>query len=347
MRVVFFVQGTRVPAARARGFVIARALEAEGIACDVRVPRPSVYGDTSLPWPLNLPRPLYVPFAALARIGHLRDLRDDDVVFFQRPMTELPTTLFERLAARGRRTIFDFDDAIFERISNRWKFPALIRLADRVIAGNSYLAAAAGAPDKTTIIPTAVDADRYAYQPPRETRGKDVVVGWTGLDKNYRQLLHALPGLTRALERTGARFLAISNSPPPPELAPLRPEYVPWRPETEVEDLARIDVGVMPLPDGPIERGKCAYKLIQYMALGRPGVASPVGANRDVVTEGVDGFLPDDEAGWERAIVDLVEDPALRRAVGERARARVEAAYSVRAVIPLYKAVIAAVGRAR
>jgi glycosyltransferase involved in cell wall biosynthesis len=76
------------------------------------------------------------------------------------------------------------------------------------------------------------------------------------------------------------------------------------------------------------------------MALGRPGVASPVGANRDVVTEGVDGFLAADDAGWEQAIVDLVEDPALRRAVGERARARVETAYSVRAVIPLYKQAI-------
>jgi glycosyltransferase involved in cell wall biosynthesis len=346
VRVVFLVQGERVPAARARGTVIARALEAEGIACDVRVPRPSVYGDTRLPWPLNLPRPLYVPFGALARAFQLGDLRDDDVVFFQRPMTELPTTFFERLAARGRRTIFDFDDAIFERFPNRRKFPALVALVDHVIAGNPYLAAAARAPEKTTIIPTAVDADRYAYQAPREARGKDVVVGWTGLDTNYRQLLHALPGLRRALERTGARFLAISNKPPPRELAPLRPEYLPWRPETEIEDLARIDVGVMPLPDGPVERGKCAYKLIQYMALGRPGVASPVGANRDVVTEGVDGFLPADADAWERAVVALVEDPALRRTVGERARARVETAYSIRAVVPLYKRVLEAVRRA-
>jgi glycosyltransferase involved in cell wall biosynthesis len=341
VRVVFFVQGERVPAARARGFVVVKALEAEGIACDVRVPHPSVYGDTRLPWPFNLPRPLYTPFAALSRLAQLRDLRDDDLVFFQRPMTELPTTLFERLAARGRRSIFDFDDAIFERVSNRRKFPRLIGLVDHVIAGNPYLAEHARAPGKTTVIPTAVDSVRYAMQPTRDTRGRDVVVGWTGLASNYRQLGHALPGLARALERTGARFLAISNEPPPPALASLRPEFLRWRPETEIEDLARIDIGVMPLPDGPLERGKCAYKLIQYMAMGRPGVASPVGANRDVVTEGVDGFLPDDAASWERAIVSLVEDPALRRAVGERARARVEAAYSIKAVVPLYKRVIA------
>jgi glycosyltransferase involved in cell wall biosynthesis len=341
VRVVFFLQGERVPAARARGFVIARALEAEGIACDVRVPYPSVYGDTRLPWPLSWPRPIYTPLAAFARFSHVRDLRDDDVVFFQRPMTELPTTYFERLAARGRRTIFDFDDAIFERAPNRKKFPALIELADRVVAGSSYLAAAARAPEKTTIIPTAVDADRYAPQASRDTRGKDVVVGWTGLADNYHQLAHAVPGIARALERTGARFVAISNKPPPAALAPLRPEFVQWRAETEIEDLARIDVGVMPLPDGPYERGKCAYKLIQYMALGRPGVASPVGANCEVVSDGVDGFLPADDAAWDRAITALVEDPALRRAVGERARARVEAKYSVRAVVPLYKQVIA------
>jgi glycosyltransferase involved in cell wall biosynthesis len=338
VRVVFFVQGERVPAARARGFVIARALEAAGVPCSVRVPHPSVYGDTRLPWPLNLPRALYAPFAAVSRLTQLRDLDRDDIVFFQRPMVELPTIAFERLAGRGRRTVFDFDDAIFERRANRGKFPRLLALADRVIAGNPYLAAAANVPAKTVIIPTAVDTDRYAFLPTRQTRGADVVVGWTGLGINYRQLAHAVPGIARALERTGARFLAISNVPPPPELAPLRPEFIRWRPETEVEDLARIDIGVMPLPDGPIERGKCAYKLIQYMALGRPGVASPVGANREVVTEGVDGYLPDDSAAWERAIVSLVEDPALRHAVGERARARVESAYSIRAVVPAYKA---------
>ena len=125
MRAVFFLQGERVPAARVRGFAVARALEARGIVCSVRVPHPSVYGDTRLPWPLNRPRPLYVPFAALARLGQLGDLHDDDVVVFQRPMTELPTILLERLAARGRKTVFDFDDAIFERRAARGKFRRL------------------------------------------------------------------------------------------------------------------------------------------------------------------------------------------------------------------------------
>jgi glycosyltransferase involved in cell wall biosynthesis len=336
MRVVFFAQGERVPAARARGFAIARALGAQGWTCSVRVPRPSVYGDTRLPSPLDRPRPLYAPFAVLSRLAQLGDLRDDDVVFFQRPMLELPTTLLERIAGRRRRTVFDFDDAIFERRWARGKFGRLVAMADRVIAGSDYLASAAAAPGKTVTIPTAVDTDCFLAQPANGGRGAGVVIGWTGLSSNYRQLASAAPAIVRALERTGARFLIISDEPPPPVLAPLRAEFVRWRPDTEVPDLARVDVGVMPLPDGPFERGKCAYKLIQYMALGRPGVASPVGANREVVTDGVDGFLPADAVAWEESLVRLVMDPGLRQEIGRRARARVEGAYSLHAVVPLY-----------
>ncbi len=341
MRAVFFVQGERVPAARVRGIAVARALEARGVACDVRVAHPSVYGDTQLPWPLNQPRSLYTPITALARIAQLRDLRPDDVVIFQRPMTELPMVMLERWASRGRRTIFDFDDAIFER---RWgaraKFRRLVKLVDRVVAGNRYLAAATEAPDKTSIIPTAVDTQRFTARPARPARGPEVVVGWTGLSGNFHQLAHRAAAIGRSLQRTGARFLIISDRPPTRALAPLNATFVPWRPETEVEDLARIDVGVMPLPDGPYERGKCAFKLLQYMALGRPGVASPVGANCDVVTDGVDGLLPDSDQDWEAAMIRLIEEPQLRQQMGLAARRRVEAAYSLPAVAEQYAAVI-------
>jgi glycosyltransferase involved in cell wall biosynthesis len=115
---------------------------------------------------------------------------------------------------------------------------------------------------------------------------------------------------------------------------------VPWRAESEIEDLARLDVGVMPLPDGLHERGKCAFKLIQYMALGRPGLASPVGVNCEVVTDGSDGFLPRTDADWEEQLVRLIENPDLRVQVGGHARQRVEAAYSVAAVAPRYLEVV-------
>jgi glycosyltransferase involved in cell wall biosynthesis len=342
-RVVFFVQGQRVPAARARGFTVASALRARGIACDLQVPYPSVYGDTSWGWPWTRMRALFRPWAALHRLRQMSTLRRDDVVFFQRPMVELPTTWFERRAARARASVFDFDDAFFFDLGGRRKLRDIVAVVDQVIAGNRYLAEHAAAPEKTTVIPTVVDTSRFRALPTRDRRGREVVVGWTGLRGNYPQLMTAFPGIASALARTGARLLLISNAPPP---APLRAlaEYVPWRQESELEDMSRIDIGLMPLPDSPFTRGKCAYKLIQYMALGRPGVASPVGANREVVTDGVDGFLPASTAAWEETLVRLIDDPDLRARVGAAARARAESAYSIEAAIPRYEEVLRRLG---
>ncbi len=336
MRVVFFLQGQRVPAARFRGMAVARALGATGLDCALRIPVPSVYGDWLPGFPVGPWRRPLVPFVVLVRLAQLRNLRPSDVVFFQRPMIELPTVFLEKLAARGRKSVFDFDDAIYLNWGGREKLRRTVALVDHVVAGNRFLAETAEAPEKTTIVPTAVDTDRWSVPPARKTRDRQVVVGWTGMSCNYRHLALACKPIARALRRTGARFLVISDRRPPSELADLQPEFVPWRLESEIEDLARLDVGVMPLPDGPHERGKCAFKLIQYMALARPALASPVGANCEVVTDGSDGFLPHTEADWEEQLVRLIKDPELRAQVGGRARQRVQAAYSIAAVLPRY-----------
>jgi len=335
-RVVFFVQGKRVPAARARGFLVADALRADGIDVDVRVPYPSVYGDTD--W--GKYRRAFQPISAASQLANLRDLRADDLVYFQRPMTQLPTTRLERLAARGRKSVLDFDDAIFVSPIDRWKTKRLIELVDHVVTGNRYLAEATGCLAKATVIPTVVDAVKFAAQPPRDRVGKDVVIGWTGLASNYPQLAVAAIGIGDAIRATGAQLVVISNAPPPPELAAIGARYVPWQAASEVADLAQIDIGLMPLPDTPYTRGKCAFKQIQYMALARPGLASAVGANMEVVTDGVDGFLPRSQAEWSERLIQLVGDPDLRANIGTAARARVEAAYSIAAVLPLYRRVL-------
>lgn len=333
-----------MPAARARGLAVARALARAGVACSLRPCVPSVYGDTALPRPLRTWRPLFYPAALVSRLLHLRDLRHDDLILFQRPMFEWPWIGLERLAARGRKSIFDFDDAIYLNKFGRSKLRHLVARVDHVVAGNRILAAAAGAPEKTTVIPTAIDTDRFPYLPPRPVSGAQVVVGWTGTSGNYHQLASAQEGILRALRRTGARFLVICDRPPPRELAGLRPEFVPWRAEREAEDLGRIDIGVMPLPDTPYARGKCAYKLLQYMALGRPGVASPVGANLEVVADGVDGFLASSDEEWEERLVELIADADLRARAGKLARARVEAAYAIAALVPRYLEIIRRLG---
>jgi glycosyltransferase involved in cell wall biosynthesis len=344
-RVVFFLQGRNVPAARIRGFLIADALERAGVSCELRVPHPGVYGDTSIPYPwARVTRYLLRPVSATVQLAHLRGLTSTDIVFIQRPLVEFPVTVLEHAVTRGRRSVFDFDDAIFLGFGNERKIRAIIDRVDHVITGNRYLAEFANVPAKTTVIPTIVDTDRFVRQPTRDRSGKDVVIGWTGLRGNYPQLMTAAPALARVIERTGAQLLVISNGPPPRELAQIGARYVPWNAATEVEDLAAVDIGLMPLPDTPFTRGKCAFKLIQYMSLGRPAVASPVGVNCEVVTDGVDGFLPTTLDAWEERLVQLVEDPAYRDRVGEVARARIEQAYSLSSVLPRYLSVLQRVG---
>jgi glycosyltransferase involved in cell wall biosynthesis len=341
---VMFLQGQTVPAARARGFVVAAGLEKHGIPCELRVPYPSVYGDTKLGFPWSRLRALFIPVSAMNQLGNLRGLRDTDVVYLQRPMIELPITALEKRAAKNRKSVFDFDDAIFLGLGNERKIRRIVELVDHVVTGNKYLAEFARAPDKTTVIPTVVDAEKFAFHPPTDRKGKDAVIGWTGLRGNYKQLMTAYPAIEKVVKRTGAQLLLISNGEPPAELTALGARYVPWSAATEVEDLAQIDIGLMPLPDSPFTRGKCAFKMIQYMALGRPAVCSPVGANCEVGTHGVEVFLPETIDGWEEHLVTLVEDPDLRARMGKAARKRIEEAYSLAAVLPRYLSVLERVG---
>jgi glycosyltransferase involved in cell wall biosynthesis len=117
----------------------------------------------------------------------------------------------------------------------------------------------------------------------------------------------------------------------PPIAVPV--ESHPWSEDSEGPVLATIHIGIMPLPDEPWERGKCGYKLIQYMACGRPVVASPVGVNQDIVTADT-GLLAADQGAWLAALRRLAADPALRQAMGAAGRRKVESDYSLQATAP-------------
>jgi glycosyltransferase involved in cell wall biosynthesis len=340
MGVVFLLQGRDVPAARFRGFAIAEGLKKRGTLTATYAPVPSVYGDLPRAWHLSAVRPFFVPWVLLPRLAQLRRLRDHDIVFIQRPLLELPLTFLESQIAKRHKTIFDFDDAIYLNWRGSQKIRRLVTMADHVIVGNEHLAKFVAQPAKTTVIPTAVDLDRYVASAPRPTRGPDVVVGWTGLSGNYRHLATAVPAIARALRQTSARFLIISDKPPPTALRELRPEFLPWTAAHEIRDLDRIDIGVMPLRDGERERGKCAFKLIQYMALGKCGIASPVGANLQVVEDGQHGYLPATDGDWTERLVHLIEDPDARERMGTAARERIRERYSLESVLPKYEQIV-------
>ena len=117
-------------------------------------------------------------------------------------------------------------------------------------------------------------------------------------------------------------------------LAGLHPEIRRWTEQTETADIADFDIGIMPLAEGVWERGKCGYKLIQYMACARPVIASPVGVNRSIIDDGASGLLASTEAEWRSALERLRDDQPLRDRMGRAGRARVESEYSVTAVAP-------------
>lgn len=115
---------------------------------------------------------------------------------------------------------------------------------------------------------------------------------------------------------------------------------LPWREESEIQNIQRFDVGIMPLLDEPFERGKCGYKLIQYMACGLPVIASPVGVNGQIVEHGVTGFLVKSQDEWLQALAFLRDNPGRRREMGQAGRKKMEAEYSLQATAPKLAALL-------
>ena len=341
MHVAFFTQGHNVPASRFRVDQIVPALR-EHVQCTVLPARPSVYGDIGNVrggW-----RVFAKPLSVVDRVRSLDVAKDADVVYLQRPLTEYFTAVMERRLARSKPMVFDFDDAIFH---NRWglearKIRSIIGASSHVVAGNAYLAAFADAPAKTTIIPTVVDTDRYTPRP--DPDGPFTIV-WTGMSHNLKELAPYADAIRRVLAETGGRMLIAADALDAPFLDGVPIEFVKWSPETEVTALAAGHVGVMPLADTPYNRGKCAFKLIQYMARGIPVVASPVGANTEVVREGQDGLFARTVDEWAEGLMTFARDRDLRARYGRSGRERIEQAYSVRAVVPRYLEVLRAVAR--
>jgi glycosyltransferase involved in cell wall biosynthesis len=243
---------------------------------------------------------------------------------------------FEKAFMRGRQPfIAEYDDALFHRyelspnaavrslLGN--KIDTVMRDAACVIVGNRYLAERAqrtGAA-RVEVIPTVVDADRYTPIVHRERQR--LVIGWIGspVTQHY---LHALHGALREVcSRHNAILRLIGARANIAEYLPGVPlECVPWTEHHEAALLSEMDVGIMPLLDGPWERGKCGYKLIQYMACGLPVLASPIGVNSDLVKPGVNGFLPVSSDDWVETLSLLLSSVDIRQRLGVAGRSRVE-----------------------
>lgn len=235
--------------------------------------------------------------------------------------------------------VCDYDDAIFHRYDQNQSFTIrkllgnkidkLMTAASLVTVGNEYLAQRAGSLKKghVEIVPTVVDISQYQARK-EEDFFNNKIVGWIGTPntweiygkRKYKNLIETLAKKDASFKAVGAKMHFEKN-----ELL----EIVPWQENTEVDSIRTMDIGVMPLDDTLWSKGKCGYKLIQYMACGVPVVASPVGVNKNIVDDGVNGFLVSTSREWEDAISKLLDDPALAYKMGQAGRKKIQEEYSL------------------
>ena len=273
------------------------------------------------------------------RMRALRAAHRYDVLWVEKEcLPWLPSILEMGLLLSGSRLIVDYDDALFHRYDchpSAWvrrllgrKIDTLMHRSVAVLAGNEYLADRAwqAGASHVTVIPTVVDTRRY--RPRQEGSNEVPVVGWIGTPTTSRYLRPLLPLFAALKKDTGVRFVAVGAREEDFTDTPV--ETRPWTEETEVESIQQFDIGIMPLEDSPWERGKCGYKLIQYLACGVPVVASPVGVNCEIVAPSENGLLARTPDEWDRALRRLLSaSTASRRAMGDAGRRRVEDRYSL------------------
>jgi glycosyltransferase involved in cell wall biosynthesis len=271
------------------------------------------------------------------RLG--KALSHADAVILQRRLLQRWQLFLLRRAAR--LLLFDFDDAVFLRDSyarpglhsarRLRRFAAVAGACDGLVAGNAFLQEhAARFADLTRIhvVPTCVEPELYPLaQHVRTSAGVQLV--WVGSASTLRGLEVIRP-LLEKLGQTYAglrlklvcdRFLSLGH---------LRVLSCPWSEETEAAHLATGDIGISWVPDDLWSRGKCALKVLQYMAAGLPVVANPVGVQAQIVRHGQTGFLARTDEEWVEAVGRLRSDPALRQRMGREGRRRVESEFSVR-----------------
>ena len=264
------------------------------------------------------------------------EARSYDALWVQYDAFPFLPGIFERaLAAIRRPYVVDYDDAIFHNydlagsalrrrlLANKMR-PLLAR-ARTCVAGNAYIAEYASRYCADTIVvPTVVDTQKY--QPLPERRPGALRVGWIGSPSTWRYVEPLLETLLPTLRAYGAE-LHVVGARPDGERDGIR--FIDWSEDTEIAAVQSFDIGIMPLADDPWARGKCGYKLIQYMGCGVPCIASPVGVNREIVTSGVNGLLASSPREWRDALATLLADGALRAAMGRVGRDKVVARYSL------------------
>ncbi|MFC1576779.1 glycosyltransferase [Candidatus Omnitrophota bacterium] len=318
MRVLFFLWGTPVRAStRVRGLYMAGQLRKMGLDCSTAC---------------GLVKYLSLPFR----------FKGYDRILFHRcyPLIDVCVQGFAKRI--GKITVFDLDDAPFGVSRSPRKEKEVIRImrnSNAVIVGSRKLAEFAKRyNDRVYQVPTTIDLDYY--RPRKKTEDRDrITLGWIGASIGYKK---DLLSLIKPLEELGGKYKiklilvgALRQKDIHKAFGAMKNvtaeiiDTLDWAdPLAGPSAIARFDIGLYPLIDNEYNQYKCAFKALEYMAMGLPAVASPVGENRFVIDNGVDGFLASNDEEWKDGISRLIEDTGLRREMGQKGRDKIERSYS-------------------
>ena len=277
------------------------------------------------------------------RLWHITRAINYQVIFLHRELTPLGPPLLEWVLSKilKKKIIYDFDDAIWltdktnePRIEKmlRWrtKVASICKWSYKVSCGNEYLANYARQFNSNVLVnPTTIDTENL-HNPRKtikENTGK-ITIGWTGSHSTLKYLKEIEPVL-QYLETKypHVQILIIADKKPDLQLQNL--EFIKWNKETEAEDLSKIDIGIMPLPDDEWSKGKCGFKALQYMAMEIPCVISPVGVNIQIIDHGTNGFLANNDQEWITHLEYLISNQSARVLLGKAGRKKIIENYSV------------------
>lgn len=265
-----------------------------------------------------------------------------DYVFILREAAPIGPPVFEWLIARvfRKKIIYDMDDAVWipqtagtnawvKSAKAFWKIRWICTWAWKVSAGNEYLQEFALSFNQQVIhTPTCVDTDNM-HNRIKEQHSESLVIGWTGSFSTLDYLSEIIPALETLEKKYTFTFLVIADQNPQLPLKSFR--FIPWKEETEITDLLRCNIGIMPLPDDDYAKGKCGFKIIQFLSLGIPVAAAPVGVNEKIIVENECGYLCRNTAEWTRALEQLLQSEERRAEMGSKGRQRIEERYSRKA----------------
>ncbi len=282
-----------------------------------------------------------VLFGLLNRFFQLLLLSKYDYVFIHREAAPVGPPVFEWLITKvfQKKVIFDFDDAIW--LKNTSSTNSVIswfkryRNADNVCSwawkvscGNEYLASHARQFNQNVLVnPTTIDTENL-HNRVREFSTDKITIGWTGTHSTIKYLDALIPTLKRLEYEFDFNLLVIADRKPTFELKSL--QFLQWNKQTEIDDLLKMDVGLMPLEDDKWAKGKCGFKALQYMALGVPAIVSPIGVNTNIVDHASNGWICDTEVEWEQTLRSILTKQMKLKDFSDAARAKIEQHYSVK-----------------